>query len=275
MNLRDDYIEGMAEELLTDMADRFFSKRRGLEDTIQTLESYVAALKKKKRQVDRRARFLSLLLTGRETARKFYREIGGDPETYALPPELSDGALPPYLSPALTAKGEYLKLVFRAYERLQESVDGYLYGVTDTDGQNRLPENIEAHYTLIEKMCDLVNEQIETVNREMPPGRILDCFRRFDPAMDEKCYITGGGSDYSDECTLNRRMAFKTLDMHSFELVKLPDLPPINNVRPVISNFCKKLFREETHKIHEVMNTVKHRLKTLQAEREEDAPKET
>ena len=272
MNFKDNYIDSIADELLTDLAERFFGKRKQLENTIQTLQEHVDALKKKKTQVDMKVRFLNLLLLTPDNIKAFYKSIGIDSDAYALPPEAADKALPPSISSALTAKGEYLKLVLWAYEKLQESVAGYLHGAPDFGSETTLPENIEAHYTLIDNMCLVINEEIEKVNREMAPGQMLDCFRRFDPAGEEKRYITGGGSDYSDDCTLNQRMAFKPLDCRSLDLPKLPALPPLKEVKSAISDFCKNLYSHETHKALAVIDTLRLRIKTLREAEKTDPP---
>ncbi len=263
MVLRDDYVDSLAEEVLTEMATSFFGARKQVDDSITVLERYAESLRKKEEEVEAAARFLAWMMVSPETPAEFYQSIGISQNTFPLEGELSDRFLPKEMPGALTAKGMFVKLTIHAYKTLHKLCDEYMNGKKSKEMEKYDPYAIDSGYRIMQGMCQLVNEQINKINSEMRPGQTLRYFKRFSPCTEAREDITGGmtfGASGS-ECRLNQALAFEPIDMKSFCLKEYPLLPTPDEAEGKLVSCCKKVWdsrrKEAQHIIEEVKKTYK------------------
>ncbi|MEZ4528802.1 MAG: hypothetical protein R2941_23065 [Desulfobacterales bacterium] len=263
MVLRDDYVDSLAEEVLTEMATSFFGARKQVDDSITVLERYAESLRKKAEEVEAGARFLAWMMVSPETVAQFYQTIGISENTFPLEGEVSDRFLPGEMPGALTAKGVFVKLTIHAYKTLQKLCDEYMNGKKANDMEKHDPNAIDSGYRIMQALCQLVNEQINKINSEMRPGQTLRYFKRFSPGTETKEDITGGmtfGASGS-ECRLNRALAFEPIDMNSFCLKEYPVLPAPDEAEAKLISLCKKVWDSRQKQARDILEEVKKRLR--------------
>ncbi|MGE0085191.1 MAG: hypothetical protein AB7S75_12310 [Desulfococcaceae bacterium] len=263
MVLRDDYVDSLAEEVLTEMATSFFGARKQVDDSITVLERYAEQLRKKEAEVNAGARFLAWMMISPETLAEFYRSIGISENTFSPEREVSDRFLPKEMPGALTAKGIFVKLTIHAYKILHKLCDEYMNGRKAEDLEKYDPHAIDSGYRIMQGMCQIVNEQIHKINSEMRPGQTLRCFKRFSPGTQTKEDITGGmtfGASGSD-CRLNQALAFEPVNMKSYCLKEYPELPAPDRVEEKIVSCCRKIWDTRQKEARDIIEEVKKRLK--------------
>ncbi len=263
MVLQDDYVDSLAEEVLTEMATSFFGARKQVDDSIVVLNSYAESLRKKEAEVEAGARFLAWMLISKETVSEFYRSIGISEGTFPLEREMSDRFLPEEMPGALTAKGVFVKLTIHAYKNLHKLCDEYMNGKKLEEMQKYDPNAIDSGYRIMEGMCQVVNEQIRKINSEMRPGQTLRYFKRFNPTHEAREDITGGmtfGASGS-ECRINQALAFEPVAMKDFCLKEYPAFPSWDSAEGKIISCCRKIWDTRQKEARNLIDEVKKRYK--------------
>ncbi|GBC60249.1 hypothetical protein DENIS_1200 [Desulfonema ishimotonii] len=261
MSIKDDFSSSMTDEVLTDMAGKFFGDRKELENKIGIFREYAEALSEKAAQVNARAAFLNYLLMNRDNAVLFYESLGITPSVFLIAGIISGELLPPFVPSAFTVRGEFVRLAEWAYDRLQRTCDDYMNGNEESDGEDD-DKHGDVNYRLLSTMCDLINQDVDKVNEDVMPSQVLYCFKRFNTESDIKECVTGGGTFLGDDCSLNRELAFEKIDFDSFKLKKYPEIPPLSRVKSKIETVCKKLYAQNKEEIRSMMADLKERCKT-------------
>jgi hypothetical protein len=263
MALTDGFFDELTEQILSDIAGNFFGIRKQLDDIIDLFQEYVQTLQKKASYVDSRTEFLNYLLISPEAARDFYGSMGLDSKIFMREGRISKGMLPPEIPSALTLKGEYVKLVIWAYEALQKACDEYMNGKAfETLTQPGASDEIDVHYKLVKSLCILINEEMDKINKRMPPCQVLQRVKRFDIETRSKEVFTGGGSFYGDDCTLNQAMAFQHLDFESFKIRIFPEPPKSDRLISRISDICGRIYAQDKEKVKTLVRDLKARCKS-------------
>lgn len=264
MKSNDDFPESLADEVLTEMAHNFFGERVQLEDNIRFLHKTADRLRQKEAGIYERAGFLNHLMVTPEAARSLYRAIGIDSGFFDVKTEVTDRVLPALPPLALTRKGEYVKFVLWAYEALRGACENYLKGSASINPNRTESEAHEADYRLVQSLCILINQEIDRINQRCLPTQVLQAVKRFDPATQSKEYITGGGTEYVDHCSLNENLAFKPIDFSTLNLRALPELPPLEKVQSTISREAKTNYERHSARIHDMLTQIKRRCRLSQ-----------
>ncbi len=233
MALYGDFNDSLVEEALTDMANNFFGVRIELENMIELVHSFTETLREKETEVAARAGFLNYLLLNWQTADDFYKSVNIDCSENLLNSKLSDKTLPVTLPFALTARGEYIKLVLMAYEALQKVCDEYNNGKDSDYSEDKESGNMPVYYKMIVNMCNLVNDKVKSVNNHMAPKDALRYVKNFNPELMGKERIIGGIA--FGESSLNQKLAFQPIGFNSLKLKKYPELPVLHRVSSEIT----------------------------------------
>jgi hypothetical protein len=258
----EDFSESLADEVRTDMANNFFGDRVELEENIRLLYKTADLLREKETKVYEKAAFLNYLMLTPQAARSIYRASGIDTGVFAVEGDVTENALPAFIPSALTRKGEYVKFVLWAYETLENACQNYICGTRTGHPEKRHFEADDADYRLIQNMCTLINEEIDRINHRCLPSQILQIAKKFDPAAQAKEYVTGGGTYYGDECTLNENLAFKHIEFGSLNVKELPELAPVEKVRGIIVKEAKANYAQNKARIHEMLSYVRRRFRS-------------
>jgi len=237
----DGFAEGLIEETLTEMASTFFGGRKGLEDELELYRAHMEKLSKKERGVLRLAGTLHSLLLGGRAASDFYAALGVNPgrllEAEALDGRASGGKKKkPF---AAGTGGRYAKLVYKAYVPLQEAVDEYLNGRYRDDPKGTGRKLLTIHHARMKLWCEVLNKKIEKVN-SMSPSGAMSFVKDLDPGTRGKERVAGATLDgYAS--SLDKEMAFESLDCSSLERLAFPELPEPREVKEAIKSFCGSL----------------------------------
>ncbi len=240
MTVGPEYADDLKHELLTEMADSFFSRRRRLEEH---LESFAALRDKVASQgalaLARWRGFRELLLAGPD-ADRFLTGLGFDPAVLAAFPD--PGRFRPSLRRplALTAAGRYRKAVLRAYEALRQELDQYNEGGYAPDPRDaRRKRRIPGHGTLLAS-ANALNEEIRAVNANQYPTDMLQFTKSLDPVRMEQEHACGGIA-MGDTCRLDRELAFPPLDIDALDVPSLPTPPPLESVEETLADLADRL----------------------------------
>jgi len=263
MVLREDYVDSLAEEVLTEMATSFFGARKQVDDSITVLHSYAESLRKKEAEVNAGARFLAWMMLSPETVSAFYQSIGIPEGTFPLEREMSDRFLPKEMPGSLTAKGVFVKLTIHAYKNLHKLCEEYMNGKKAGDLEKYDPQSIDSGYRIMQGMCQVINEQINKINSEMRPGQTLRYFKRFNPTHESREDITGGMTFGASgtECRINQALAFKPVAMQDFCLREYPQLPKPESIEEKIVSRCRKIWDTRQQEARSLIEEVKKRYK--------------
>ncbi|MCP4351607.1 MAG: hypothetical protein GY795_39585 [Desulfobacterales bacterium] len=256
MALHGDFNDSLVEETLTDMANNFFGTRIELENMIELFHSFAEALRKKETEVGARTGLLNYLLLNRQTTDDFYKSLSIECPENLLNSKLSDNTIIRSFPVALTAKGEYIKLVLMAYEGLQKICDEYNNGNDSDYSDDNESDNIPVYYKMIVNMCSLVNDKVKSVNNHMAPGDALRYVKSFNPELIGKERIIGGVGFGGN--SLNQKLAFQPIDFNSLDLKKYPELPVLHKVSSEITLLCKKLYSENKRNIKKQVSDLKN-----------------
>ncbi|CAN2042617.1 conserved hypothetical protein [Candidatus Magnetomoraceae bacterium gMMP-15] len=263
MDLYKDLSDGLTEEVLSDVANTFFSKRKELENNIETFKLFVKKLQKKERQVNVRANFLNYLFLDRKISCKFYKLININEPEILLKNENSDLNIPKKMPFAFTTGKEFTILVVQAYDALQQACDEYMNGNNNYNPyeSNKQPD---VNYKQIKLMNKIINEKIYKINYEASPVCVLQYVKQFDIETRGKKRITGatfGGYG----CSIDEKLTYKPIDFNSLELKKYPRLPKHDEVVSDITLFCKKQYHNHKNEVKKLCSDLKAKIQIKHA----------
>jgi len=238
MTVGTEYADDLKHELLTEMADNFFSRRRRLDER---LEAFVGLREKVARQgslaLARWRAFRALLLDGEE-ADRFLTNLGFDPAVLAAFPNNTGSRPRPRRPLALTAAGRYRKAVFAAYADLRQELERYNDGSYVPDPRDpRRKARIPGFDHLLSTGRELNNE-IQAVNSCQCPSDMLQFTRSLDPVRMEQEHACGG---IGDACRLNEDMAYKPIDLDALGAPPLPTPPPLDDIENDLAELAGRL----------------------------------
>lgn len=262
MSPRDDVADILGEELMKEMAGSFFGDRRRMQDRMDAVKEMVAELKRRARDVDDRARFLFRIATAPEKGRELLRRLGADPAPFPRETGLPVAALPGHVPSAFTRRAAYQKLLGIAYRGLEEAVSEYMRGRETPGGEDEGPT-----YRLLEAIVDLMNRDVERINRNRTPSHVLRTARQFrngDPTQE----AAAGAVEYREPGSgLDRSMAFSPLAFEELGLRPFPELPPLPDVRNAIHRFGGEIFERDRDAALSVLRAVREAIRTARKDR--------
>lgn len=246
-----DIADALVEESLKEAADTFFSKRSGLEQEIESFYSKVDQLKQVGRVVQAYADAIENLLLTKENVEAFYKKINVDqPEIIENNQNVKIDVDVPF---AITPLGRYLKLFYKLYnsynEKVEEYYDGRYYDDPNVEGRKLKTVN----YEFIKSWLKELNIKINEINKYTSTSEYLRFIKKFDVESEEKERITEATFDIPS----NREEDFETIDFSSLGLGEFHFLPELKEVKSIVKQYCKNLYKEHREEIKRAISTVK------------------
>lgn len=252
MALGCDYAEDLKTELLQEMAENFFSRRKNLEDDLDHFYMLVTRLRRPAVNALRAWRtFYGLLLAGPE-AREFLAGLGQDVDALLAhhPPS---GDLCPIEQPfALTRRGRFVKTTRRFYEHLRETVLDYNDGVFADDPVNSRMKRRTPGFHQVKELCAALNAEITAVNEHQTPYCVLSFAHSLDPVRMQQERVTGAILQ-GDTQKINQDLAFLHIDFADLGLPDFGDLPPVKDVEERLEALCDRLYAARKDDIDRIL----------------------
>lgn len=242
----------MMEELLTEVAEGYFGRRRRLDEAIAMLRDRAEALKKREKIVDARAGNLNyLLLEGRAVA-DFFTAIGVEPGDALKVARPRAERLPVKLPGGRRLKTRFTRRVELAYERLRLACTLHMEGPpqeAEDDGPVAEPP---VYYRLVAEISRLVNEEIERANQDMSPANMMIYARKFDVSQRRNARFTGNVSgDYAER--IDKKLAYQPVLFDALKLQAYPNLPRSAEVKIKLDTFCRRLWAGHKRELKPLM----------------------
>ncbi|TVM32498.1 hypothetical protein [Oceanidesulfovibrio marinus] len=258
MTVLEEFSKGLADEVLAEAADSFFSARVRIDREEELLRERAAALNRKVEHVLDAVALLHAMLLDKPTVLSFYKAVGLDPyageelcnHACGRTPVLSLGR--PF---GLTAASRFSRLMKLAYERAQRELNAYINGsyAKDQEGRQRLSVN----YVSVMNQCEELNEAIRKVNKNHAPSCVMNFCKCLDPDTMQKERVTGaveGGS----LCDLDHDLMMLPVDCSTLHLTPLPELPPLAAVAEAVTRFAKELYAKRGEEISRALESLPH-----------------
>ena len=177
----DDAVEDLKRELLTEMAENFFARRRALESRLEAFAVLREAVARRGLLSLARLRAFRGLLGGTAETDRFLAGLGFDlPRLLALSPP-AGAHFPPRRFFALTTAGRYRKAVRNAYDGLRQELEDYIEDsyVPDPDDARRMRRH-SGYRTLLAE-AGALNTAIAAVNTCQTPSDMVRFVKELDP----------------------------------------------------------------------------------------------
>jgi hypothetical protein len=228
------FADTLADEILSEVAHRFFNKRLMIDKQIQIIHEMAADLNQISHQLDQEIKLLHYLFIDPKKIKEFYDAIrvGNPPDT--LTPEFHHRCIPACIPAAFTCRQRYTQLVLQVYDNIQTGCHKYMKG----DGSE---VNLSSDYKLFERMCHLINMEIKQLNAGSSPTDALQYVKQFDVIQSNKEHFLGAHIDRK-RYGLHDKLALNPIDICSLNVKTYPDFPTKLEVVCRIKSFCRRTF---------------------------------
>lgn len=223
MAIGSDYADDLKNEVLSEMADNFFSRRCRLDERLENFASLLERVKRRATPAVDAVQNLRRLLLCRPEADAFLQSLDIDAATLAPACQIPARAKPL----ALTAAGRYRKAVLRAYTAMRNAVETYNDGGYVSDPRQPGRKMAAPGYDLLHSVAESINAEVQAVNASQCPSDMLRFSRSLDPGrldQESACGCVG------DLCGINDDLAYKPLDPATFGVPHLPTPPPLEEI---------------------------------------------
>lgn len=251
-----EYGEDLKRELLTEMAENFFARRRALD---ARLERFAVLRAKVVRQgllaLTRWRDFRALLGDGPE-ADRFLSGIGFDPQALAAQPGLDGVHFRPRRSLALTAARRYRKTVLDFYDGLHRNLTAYNYGGYVPDEQDVRRMRLQPSYDMLLHAANELNAAIDEVNASQTPSDVIRFAKELDPerqAQESAC----GGTMEGGACRLDVELAYRPIAVEALGAPYLPTPPPLEAVRDSLAELADHVYQSDPAAAKAVLATLR------------------
>lgn len=237
-----DFADDLKQELLTEMADNFFSRRRHLDER---LEAFAGMRQKVARQgelaLGRWRAFRKLLLDSAQ-ADLFLSSLGYDVAALTALPD-KDIIHPRLRRPlAFTAAGRYRKAVRQAYEDLRRELELYNDGTYVADPRDPRRKARVPGFTHLMETAEKLNAEIDAVNSCQCPSEMLRFTKSLDPErMDQESACGSIGN----ACRLNDELAYTRLSAAQFNVPTLPTPPAPDKISDTLDALTDALYQAD------------------------------
>ena len=240
MTVGTEYADDLKRELLTEMADNFFSRRRHLDERLEAFDSLREKVARQGNEALARWRAFRALLLDSDAAERFLAGLGFDlPALAALPP-VAAAARRIRRPLALTAGGRYRKAVLAAYEALRQDLENYNEGSYLPDPRDPRRMGRIPGYRDFVKTVQTLNEEIAAVNACQCPTDVMLYAKSLDPLRAEQEHACGGIA-MNGACGLDKELAFAPIDPDSLHIPCLPTPPPLAEVQDALTALAGSL----------------------------------
>lgn len=239
---RDEMVDALQSEVLSEMADTFFGARCAVDDEVELFNERAADL----HLAGQRALCLVVLLQdallGRANAKAFWAALGVAP-TFL---DLLDGVEPcPHrgVSWALTLKGRYTRVLQNLYADTHKAFSDYLHGTAyRRPGDNSRGRLVG--WNRYQRWAREINAHIDEVNTSHAPSCVLSVARTFDVGGEANAKAAGTAME-GYACSLDEHLALCHVDGSHAGVGPLPALPPLASADEVIRTFARRLCAEQ------------------------------
>ena len=254
----DDYADGLRNEVVGEMAERFFGVRRELEDDIARWQRLVEELRPCLTRLCERAACLHFLLFDDEGVAGFYASLGVSPELYE---ELASRAQAACIAAMRVPFGfrlssRYMRLVESSYDAFQKELDAYLNGVWSDDSERPGRKRVSAHLSQIKELAGDINRRVAEVNAENTPSCALRYVRSLDPAEMERRELTG--ATLSDaRCGLDVSLAFAPVDFKALDFPEPQWLPTFSMAAGGLARYVRRLAGAHASEVNDLFAAIR------------------
>ncbi|WP_300162891.1 hypothetical protein [Solidesulfovibrio sp.] len=254
MTVGNDYADDLKQELLTEMADNFFSRRRRLDER---LEAFAGTREKVARQgtlaLARWRAFRKLLLDSAQ-ADLFLASLGYDVERLLAFGDKD--VLTPRIRTAFgfTAAGRYRRTVRAAYEDLRNELELYNDGSFVPDPHDPRRKARVPGFCHLMETAQKLNEEIASVNSCQCPSDMLRFTSSLDPDRQEQEHACGG---IGDACRLDEALAYTCLDISCLDVPVLPTPPTLDTVSDTLDALADALCQADPAGVKAAMESGK------------------
>lgn len=231
-------------ELLTEVADSFFSARKAVDEMRAILDTHIMGLKIKENAIRRQLDFLTYLLVDSPTAADFFRMLGVKAESLRTGPcaavDLPSCAIPF----GWRRRSKYVKLVKRCYAELHLLLNDYQHGTCPHPSRatETRPAYPATDCKLVLELAKLINAKIMELNCNMTPSGTLQFVKQFDARSQLNDFVAGANAaDYT--LSIDAKLKLDPIDLKSLPLVEFPALPAPDRVALRIESYCRKIFK--------------------------------
>lgn len=248
--------DALAQEFMSDVADRFFGDRKRLDETMELFYCRVEQLKEIARTVRARVGLLDYVLLRGELAPDFWQAIDVEHMPFAGY-HTRPGVLPEDRPWALTRKRRWKKWIMKSYRLLEQSVHDYMHGQVYDHPRIKGKKMVTLHYDQLKALHTRIVEEAERINKEMSPSEMLSYTKGFSPEQCSKEKVAGVLPD-GYACSLDSEFAYMTVDFDSLLLPEYPDLPSPAQIEGVVTRLVDRVWRERSADVIELLDEMKH-----------------
>lgn len=238
---REEMVSALQDEVLSEMAETFFSARKAVDEEMELFRSREEELRRASRRALCHAGWLADLLTGSDMAGQLWHALGVPVDFM----QMAGGteACPHRDVPfAWTRSGRYEKLLLDVYEDTWRAFDEYVNGVAATV-PGRTGKVRRLGYRRYRQWAAEINRMVDKANRDHSPSCVLGMARALDVEGQEKLKVAGSGMEgYS--CALDATLALPRLDESVPQLPDLPDLPAPATAARSLRALARRIWRE-------------------------------
>ncbi|AEH45694.1 hypothetical protein Thein_1839 [Thermodesulfatator indicus DSM 15286] len=237
--MEEDVAKALAYQVKRDLAERYFSARRVIEEDTENYFRKVEEVKKKfiPKLEEAFGRLYLLLHQDKEFINRFL-QITGLKEAYFQEKEPSLESLSGFHLRGFTSKGRYKNLFLDCYEKLCETLKEYHKTLEDL--------KVEA---------EVINHEIEIFKEKYNLSEIM----HFLKSLDSSSEYADLGQTSLDESTakLEKKMEFKKITPPEELLPDIPLLPPLKEVQKELTSLAKEAFGRYREKSQAILDYVK------------------
>lgn len=254
----DDYADGLRNEVVGEMAERFFGVRRELEDDIVRWQRLVEEMRPCLTRLCERAACLHFLLFDDEGVAGFYASLGVSSEPYE---ELASRAQAACIAAMRVPFGfrlssRYMRLVESSYDAFQKELDAYLNGVWSDDPDRPGRKRVSPHLAQIKELAEDINSRVAEVNAENAPSCALRYVRSLDPAEVERRELTG--ATLTDErCGLDASLAFAPVDLDALDFPEPLWLPSFSMAASGLARYVRRLAEKHASEVRDLFTAIR------------------
>ncbi|HEU6436370.1 MAG TPA: hypothetical protein VE028_02890 [Nitratidesulfovibrio sp.] len=250
---REEMVSALQDEVLSEMAETFFSARKAVDEEIELYRSREEELRRAAQRALCHADWLADLLAGPDMAEQMWRALGVHVDFMRLTD--GGGRCPHRDMPfAWTRRGLYEKLLLEVYADVWRAFDDYINGAAATvpGRPGKVRKLGRRRYS---QWAAEINRMVDKANRDHSPSCVLGMARALDVEGQEKLRVAGSGMQgYS--CALDATLALPRLDENVPELPDLPELPPPDVAERTLRAFARRVWRERRKQAAEALARV-------------------
>ena len=244
MTLDSEYADDLKRELLTEMAENFFARRRALDARLEGFATLRTRVVQQGLLALTRWRVFRALLGGGPEADRFLADLGFDLPALEAAPVLLGVHFKPRRALALTAAGRYRKTILDFYEGLRRNLEAYNDGAYLPDSRDCRRMCHLPGYTSLQTEARELNAAIATVNASQPPSDVVRFTKELDPQHQEQEHACGG-IFLGAAGRLDDALAYHPIAVEALGAPVLPTPPPLAAIQDRLSALADRIYRAD------------------------------